>query len=160
LHAWIGGRRWWAVAWFAAALLAKEECAAFPLVLVLVEGRGNTDHKKRWSVPRQVPAMLLVAVLAAARVVYATAVTPGAPAGLQARLFPAKYFLAQGPAILRYLRLLVAPYGFTIDPDVQVPPVWMGLTAWVAIAALAHVAWHYVRPAGVWFVAGLILLIP
>ena len=30
LAAWIDGRTWVAVAWFAAALLAKEECAAFP----------------------------------------------------------------------------------------------------------------------------------
>jgi hypothetical protein len=104
--------------------------------------------------------MCFLAVLAAARVVYATAVTPGAFAGLQAPLSPMKYFLSQGPAILRYLQLLVIPYGFTVDPDISVPPVWIGLAAWLVIAALAHIAWHYVRPAGIWFVAGLILLIP
>jgi len=160
LYAWIDGRRWWAVVWFAAALLAKEECAAFPLVLVLVEVRGVTDHKRRWSVLRPVGLMCMFAVLAATRVVYATAVTPGAPAGLQAPLSPAKYFLAQGPVILRYLRLLIIPYGFTVDPDISVPPVWLGLAAWIAVAALAYVVWHHLRPVGLWFVAGLILLIP
>ena len=36
LLCWITGRPWAAVAWFAAALLAKEECAAFPLVLAML----------------------------------------------------------------------------------------------------------------------------
>src|SRR5215467_6095740 len=39
LAAWLDGRRWIAVLWFAAALLAKEECAAFPLFLVWLEWR-------------------------------------------------------------------------------------------------------------------------
>src|ERR1022692_5012826 len=38
LFEWITGRRWVAVAWFGAALLAKEEVAAFPLVLAIVGG--------------------------------------------------------------------------------------------------------------------------
>ncbi len=37
LAAWTRGRRWWAVAWFGAALLAKEECVAFPVFLALFE---------------------------------------------------------------------------------------------------------------------------
>ena len=36
LYEWLDGRTWIAVAWFAAALLAKEEVAAFPLVLLLL----------------------------------------------------------------------------------------------------------------------------
>jgi hypothetical protein len=155
LHAWIKGRRWWAVVWFAAALLAKEECAALPLIFLLLPGQKRDRARLA-----PISAMCVLAVLAAARVVYATAVTPGALAGLQAPLSPAKYFLAQGPVMVRYLRLLVIPYGFTVDPEIAVPPVWIGLAAWLAIAALAHIAWHCVRPGGVWFVAGLILLIP
>ena len=31
MRAWITERRWMAVAWFAAAMLAKEECAALPV---------------------------------------------------------------------------------------------------------------------------------
>src|SRR5512133_3826859 len=34
---WLNGRHWTAVAWFGAALLAKEEVAAFPLVLLLMD---------------------------------------------------------------------------------------------------------------------------
>ena len=41
LLAWLDGKHWLAVAWFAAALLAKEECAAFPLVLLILEWRRH-----------------------------------------------------------------------------------------------------------------------
>lgn len=151
LLAWLSGRSWVAVAWFAAALLAKEECAAFPLVLLLLD-------RKRLA---PVAVMLALAVAAAARVIYAIAITPGAPAGLQAGITPWRYFLAQGPVIWRYLRLLLVPFGFTVDPDIHVPPVWLGLLAWSALAALAVVAWRYFAPgARTWFLTGFILLIP
>ena len=52
--------------------------------------------------------------------------------------------------------LLVVPYGFTVDPDIRVPPVWLGVLAWIAIAALAVAAWRY----RAWALAGLILLLP
>jgi len=147
LLAWITGRRWAAVAWFAAALLAKEECAALPLVLLVL------DRKRR----APLAAMFGLALAAGGRVIYATAVTPGAPAGAQAGISPWHYWLAQGPAIWRYLRLLVVPYGFTVDPDVRVPPVWVGIVAWAAIAAIAVAAW---RAGKVWLVAGFLLLLP
>src|SRR6266567_5926518 len=59
LLAWSKGRAWEAVAWFAAALLAKEECAAFPLVLLLV-------NRKRIA---PIAAMMGLSVAAAARVI-------------------------------------------------------------------------------------------
>ena len=149
LLAWLDDRRWEAAGWFALALLAKEECAAFPLVLLLLP-------RKRSSLP-PIAAMLALSLAAGARVVYATAVTPGAPAGLQAPVTPWHYFLAQGPVILRYFRLLIVPYGFTIDPDIHVPPLWWGLAAWILIAALCLAAWRWRL---VWFVAGILLLIP
>jgi len=151
--AWIKGRPWVAVAWFAAALLAKEECAAFPLVLMMMKRNrpGGLFH---------VAAMLGLSAAAGARVIYATAVTPGAPAGLQAGITPWHYFLAQGPVILRYLRLAIMPYGFTIDPDIRVPAVWLGLLAWLAVGAIAAIAWRYARAERAWLLAGLILLIP
>jgi tetratricopeptide (TPR) repeat protein len=143
---WLNGRHWTAVVWFAAALLAKEEVAAFPLVLLLVE-------RKRLA---PIAAMLGLSLAAGARTVYATAVVPGSGAGVQAGIGPAKYFLAEGTAVLRYLRLLIVPYGFTVDPDVRAPAVWLGVAAWVVVAALAVAAWRYSR----WALAGLILLIP
>jgi len=146
LYAWIEDRPWLAVVCFAAALLAKEECAAFPLALLLLD-------RKRLA---PIAAMMTLSLVAAARVVYALEVTPGAAAGLNAGISPWHYFLAQGPAIWRYLRLLIVPYGFTVDPDMAVPPMWLGLAAWAAIGALVWVAWRYSR----WALIGLVLLIP
>jgi tetratricopeptide (TPR) repeat protein len=153
LLCWITDRPWAAVACFAAALLAKEECAAFPLVLALLPAR-----------PRGRPpiaVMLGLAVAAGVRVIYVTAVTPGAPAGLHAGISPWHYLLAQGPVILRYFRLLIVPYGFTVDADIHVPPVWLGVLAWAAMAALAVFLWRYrSRVWAMWLLAALILLMP
>jgi tetratricopeptide (TPR) repeat protein len=153
LLCWITDRPWTAVACFAAALLAKEECAAFPLVLAMLPARPRGRSP--------IAVMLGLAVAAGARVIYAAAVTPGAPAGFQAGISPWRYLLAQGPVILRYLRLLIVPYGFTVDADIHVPAVWVGVLAWTGMAGLAVLLWRYRRHTGaMWLLAGLILLIP
>jgi protein O-mannosyl-transferase len=162
LWCWLEGRHWEAVAWFLGAVLAKEEVVAFPLALLLL------DRKHRGAIA----AMFGVALAAGLRVIYATAVTPGAPAGFQAGISPARYLLAQGPVILRYLRLLAAPYGFTVDADARVPALGWGLAAWALVIALAAAAWRFggkdgpsgkdgaCAPWGLWAIAGLILLLP
>jgi protein O-mannosyl-transferase len=62
---------------------------------------------------------------------------------------------------MRFLRLLVFPWGFTVAPDVH-EPLWVAITAGVAIVALA--AWHWRKARAEsplsWFLAGLVLLIP
>ncbi|HWC98494.1 MAG TPA: tetratricopeptide repeat protein [Candidatus Sulfopaludibacter sp.] len=148
LLAWLRGARWQAVAWFAAALLAKEEVAAFPLVLLLLDRRARAP----------IAAMCGLSLAAGLRVVWATAVTPGAPAGLQAGISPWHYFLTQGTVIWRYLRLLAIPWGFTIDPQIAVAPVWVGVAAWTALAAAVALMWRH--RAGPWILAGLVLLLP
>ena len=155
LLAWMSGRTWLAVACFAAALAAKEECSAFPLVLGLL---WWTQRPRRR--PWPIAAMLALSLAAGLRVVYAAAVTPGAQAGTRAGIAPAEYALAQGVAILRYLRLLVVPWGFSIDPDLRVPPVWLGALAWVAILSLAVLAWRRRAAWGLWMLAGFVLLLP
>jgi hypothetical protein len=156
LDAWLEERRWLAVVWFAAALLAKEECAAFPLVLVWLAWRERKPIP--WA---PVTAMAGLALAAGARVIWATAVTPGTPAGVQAGISPGRYLLAQGPVIWRYLQLLVVPYGFTVDPDPRTA-VWVAVGAWVLLAGAAAVVWW--RAGGAtwvtWTVAGLLLLLP
>jgi tetratricopeptide (TPR) repeat protein len=154
LDAWLEGRRWIAVAWFAAALLAKEECAAFPLVIAMLEWRGG--KRVAWA---PIAAMLALAAAAGARVIWATAVTPGAPAGVQAGISPGAYLLAQGPVVLRYLRMVVVPYGFTVDADAGTGAwacglAWAGLVAASAVLVWRRVDW------GWWLIAGLSLLIP
>lgn len=191
LLAWITGRRWAAVACFAAALLAKEEVAAFPLLLALVEfrsGRGFSRAETAKAAAALVPAgslprprnpssrsqkraiaspenlglalMFLLSLAAGLRVVYTAAVTPASAAGTQAGISPWHYLLAQGPVIWRYLRLLVIPYGFTVDPEIAMPPLWAGLAAWTALAALVCLAWRRHREWGFWLAAGFLLLIP
>jgi hypothetical protein len=154
LYSWMNGQRWLAVGWFLAALLAKEEVAAFPLVLLLLDRR---ESKRNWA---PLGCMLALALAAGARVIYATAVTPGAPAGLQAGISPWNYCLSQGPIILRYLRLLVIPYGFSIDPNVTVPAIWWGLGAWLLLLGLLVFAWRRGKGWPVWLIAGFLLLIP
>jgi tetratricopeptide (TPR) repeat protein len=154
LCSWVKGQRWLAVAWFLAALLAKEEVAAFPLVLLLFD---RQELKRNWA---PIGCMLTLAFAAGARVIYATAVTPGAPAGLQAGISPWNYWLAQGLVILRYLRLLVIPYGFSIDPNVTVPTIWLGLGAWLLLLGLLIFAWQRGKGWAVWLIAGFLLLIP
>ena len=162
LLAWLSGRRWMAVECFAAALAAKEECAAFPLVLGLLwifpgqADRLPDRHRAKWPLA----AMLLLSLAAGLRVIYAAAVTPGAQAGAGAGITPAHYALTQGVAILRYLRLLMVPWGFTIDPDIPVPPPWLGALAWAAILCAAALAWRRRTVWGLWLLAGLVLLLP
>ena len=157
---WVRGRQWIAVGWFAAGLLAKEECAAFPVALIVGQAmlpaaacqaarRLKAGGSQDW-LPHI--SMLALSLLAGVRVIYATAVTPGAPAGFQAGISPWHYFLAQGLVIWRYLRLLVLPFGFTVDPAIAIPPLWLGLLAWAGLAALA---WRWR-----WLLIGFLLLLP
>ena len=62
--------------------------------------------------------------------------------------------------ILRYLRLLVIPYGFTIDPEIGVPAVWLGLAAWAALLGAIVLALRRRETWSSWLLAGFILLIP
>jgi protein O-mannosyl-transferase len=149
LWCWIAEQRWMAVACFAMALLAKEEVVLFPLLLLWL------DHKRGRS---KIAIMLALSLAAGLRVIYALAVTPHAPAGMQAGITPWHYFLAQGVVVWRYLRLLVIPFGFTVDPEIAVPSVVVGLAAWAAllltpmVSALGKVRY--------WLTAGVVLLVP
>jgi tetratricopeptide (TPR) repeat protein len=142
LGAWARGRHWLAVAWFAAALAAKEECAAFPLALVVL----GIASVRSWPIA----AMLSLSLAAGLRVIWATTAIAGAGAGAGASVTPWEYFAAQGAAILRYLRLLVVPWGFTIDPEIAPSPLaWLALLLAVWLARKRR-----------WLLAGLVLLLP
>ncbi len=166
LASWIAGHRWWAVAWFGGALLAKEECVAFPALLLLLEGWKLRERKTQPEIKRvlrPIVAMFALSVLAGIRVFFAIAQNPGAPAGAQAGISWQAYALAQGLVILRYLRMLVLPWGFSVDPDIAVPPAWLGILAWLALALLASAAAMFAlrgKQAGLWLLAGFILLLP
>ena len=157
LWQWLESRPWIALVWFALALLAKEECAAFPLLLVWLEWRGSLPGARRQ--PAALAAMFALALAAGARVIWATAVTPGAPAGWQAGISPLRYLLAQGAVICRYLQLVAAPYGFTVDPDLSVS-LWVEVAAWALLLGATIWLLRRERACATWWSAGLILLIP
>ncbi len=158
LRSWIRGRHWTATVWFAVALLAKEECSAFPLLLLLLHFSVSRNVREF----RSIAVMMALSLAAGLRVMYAVAAVPGAGAGVQAGISPAEYLAAQGIVILRYVRLLVFPWGFTIDPDVGVPEAWVAVLAWLAIAGTAVLASHHFSRAreGFWWMGGLVLLLP
>jgi tetratricopeptide (TPR) repeat protein len=157
LWQWLQGRPWIAVAWFAVALLAKEECAAFPLLLVWLKWCDELPEARRSK--SALAAMFALALAAGARVIRATEVIPGAVAGAGAGISPGKYLLMQGAVICRYLQLVVAPYGFTVDAEISVG-LWVAIAAWALLIAVTVWLLRCDRTCATWWIAGLILLIP
>ncbi len=155
LRDWTAGRHWRAVPWFAIALLAKEECVAFPVFLFLLHLSISRNTKEL----KPIGAMVLLSIAAGLRVMIAAAWIPGSGAGVQAGFTPVQYLATQGGVILRYFRLLILPWGFTADPDISAQPVWW---AWLIVIGIAAAAlWRFSRAkSGFWFLAGLILLLP
>jgi tetratricopeptide (TPR) repeat protein len=92
-------------------------------------------------------------------VLFAVALTPGAGAGTRSGVTPLQYLSTQGYAILRYLRLLIVPYGFTVDPDLPSSPNWWAWLLILAASALA-IRWFTKARPGFWFLGGLVLLLP
>ena len=158
MRSWVHGRYWPAVAWFGFALLAKEECAAFPAFLLL--HHFATDRKPAQR--RPILMMLALAAAAVVRVAVIAATNPGSGAGEHAGVAPLTYFATQGPVILRYFQLLAIPVGFSIDPDIAPPASWKAVLSWLALIAAACLATLRFRGAreGFWFLGGLLLLLP
>ncbi len=158
LELWLRGRRWSAAAAFAGALLAKEECAAFPLLLVLLHVSLGRDRRE-W---RPIGVMLALSLAAGLRVFHALAAGRVEGAGATAGISALDYFWTQGVAIWRYLRLLALPWGFSVDPPVEPAPAGVGLAAWLVLAATAVLATRRFTHAreGFWWIAGLVLLLP
>jgi tetratricopeptide (TPR) repeat protein len=159
---WLDGRPWVSVMLFALALLAKEECAAFPLALWLLDARLLARPAGAPRRARRAPlvAMLALSLAAGLRVVYAAAITPGSQAGANAGITPWHYVLAEGTVLWRYLRLLAIPYGFTVDAEIAVPPVWLGVAAWFAIVAGLAALWRWRRDLAIWATMAALLLLP
>jgi hypothetical protein len=149
LDAWTRQKHWTAVAWFLPALLAKEECVAFPFALILL--------RPAWP---PLAAMLALSAAAGLRVLYATKVVAGAGSGFDAGITPGQYFLAQGLVLWGYLLRLILPHGLTLDPPAPTPNLEASVLGWVALLVLTGVALWRGHPAGRWFAFGLILLLP
>ncbi len=151
LWLWLRDRVWPAVAVFALALLAKEECVTFPLFLALID---RLRGKRRWNA---IVVMLGLAFALGLRVLIATKFVPQGGGGFASRVTPVDYFTAQGLVILRYLRLLIVPWGFTVDAEINVVFPWL---AWLAVAMIVVVCLRWLKGPGQWMLGGLILLLP
>ncbi len=156
---WLRGKRWSSVVWFGIALLAKEDCVTFPALILLALLSLKQLQRADW---RPLQVMFGLSIVAGIRAALATKEIAGSGAGFTAGIGPFSYFGMQGWAILRYLRLLIVPWGFTIDPDIRVNLTWVYAAAWLAIVVLIAVALLRFKELkeGFWGIAGLVLLIP
>ena len=159
MRSWFGGNRWAAVAWFAAGMMAKEECAALPLFLCLF------DVSRGWNrtVVAPLAAMLGVACAAGVRVLYVTKTVVGAGSGFGSAVTPFDYLSAQGWAILRYWRMMtVWPFGFSIDPDFGRLDFRMALLGWIVVLVIVVVAMFRFRNlrSGFWVIGSFLLFLP
>ncbi len=141
---WLAQRPWRACAWFLAALLAKEEVVAFPLLLALTAG----PPRRVW---RPLAVMVATSAAAGLRLLYAAAHTPGSGVGGD-RL---AYASAQPGVVLSYLQLFVCPIGQNFDHDVKV-----SLVSALALATLGGLLLWKRRPLAIWVLGCLLLLAP
>jgi hypothetical protein len=150
---WARGKRVPSVVWFGLALLAKEDCVLVPAAILVVE---YTAGRLKRDVFPAIGAMFVLAAAAGAWTLSATR-APNSGAGFQAGITWTSYLLHQGFVILRYLQLVALPYGFTIDPEINVG-LALALFAWLAVAVLVFLATR-IR-GGYWFLVGILLLLP
>jgi len=134
---WARGRKLLAVVWFGFALLAKEDCVLVPAMILLVDYASG--RLKRNIFPA-IGSMVALAAAAGAWTLLATR-APHSGAGFSAGIAWPSYLLDQGFVILRYLRLVVLPWGFTIDPEIHVT-LMLALASWFALAVLVLAADH------------------
>ena len=163
---WLNGKRWRSALFFGAALLAKEEAAAFPVFLFgyewICRRRGLPELRVFF---KPLSAMLAFAALAAARLYYAALVTKGAGIGFElGEITPARYLLTQGRVIWEYLRVFVWPASLNFDRDFSLS-AREDLVAWLAwgllVGGIAASCWFAKRqPNAYWLLGFFILLIP
>jgi tetratricopeptide (TPR) repeat protein len=164
--AWLDERRRLAVALFAAALLAKEEGAAFPLFLLGWEWLFGDKGPRKWRrVAWPITAMLALVALAAGRLFYAGIVTAGSGFGFGlGAITPVTYLLTQARSFWEYARLLFVPTGLNLDRDFALSTgldattllAWLGLIVVVGAAAWGLRNQRHLY----WFLGGLLLLTP
>jgi hypothetical protein len=158
LREWLKGRHWIAVGWFAAAMLAKEECAAFPLFLLLLHFSISRNTREF----RPIAAMVAIALAVGGRVIWVLAQDPESGAGTGSAIGLLEYLSTQGTVILRYFRLTLVPYGFTVDPEIPIASPATAVVTWLVLLGLAALATRRFSSAGAgfWFLGGLLFLLP
>lgn len=156
---WLSGRVWRAAGWFVLAILAKEECVAFPVFLWGVEWLQGRWQQVYWPA---LAGMLAASVAAGVRLLYVASQTKGSGLGRVEGITSWSYLLSQPKVIWNYFSLLLCPVNQNFDHDMRVVIGWDWLSA-AAIAGLMAVVglalWR-LRQGGVWLIGALVLLAP
>lgn len=162
--------RWvWSAALFGFSLLAKEETAALPALLLLLDWW----QRKR---PRPAYYVFLAGFTAAfaARLLYLIYTAPAAPGiGRVRGMTGTDYLLTQGRVLWDYLGLALFPSGLNLDHDVAIShglfSPWSTAAAWIGLAAvcgcLIWLAWKREgnsanHAAAVWALGFFVLISP
>lgn len=155
LRSWQSGRPWHATAWFALALLAKEECVTFPLFLACLHFAAKREDRH---LP-PIAVMLGMSVIAGLRGIFVTSVIAGSGAGTHAGITTFDYLATQGAAIWLYVRQLLIPTPFPLESPLHANVLYA--LGWLPLLALA--IWGLrnpnLRSPAFWFTAGLVLLL-
>ncbi len=151
---WLAGRHWRAAAWFLLGLLSKEECAAFPAVLWLVDWARGRWERRSWP---PLIVMTAAAAVAGARLLYVASHLRGTGIARAAGIAPAAYAMTQPRVVLRYLALWLVPLRQNFDHDIR---IGAGVAATIGLLALVALALWQVRRGGVWLLGAMVLLAP
>ena len=153
LDRWLVGQRVVAVGCYTAALLAKEEAAAFPLFLLALE---YLWLKRRQGL-REIAAMAGLAVVAVVGTFVASSQIAGSGAGDQAGVRALSYLATQPKVIGVYLSQLAVPYfwGFTWQPE-----IWPAACALLWVGILGGLYWARRWEGSFWVLSGLLFLLP
>jgi tetratricopeptide (TPR) repeat protein len=100
--------------------------------------------------------MIIVTLAIGLRTLQAASQIQGSGVGANAGISPLAYLTSQSVSICRYLRLFVIPWGFSIDPSLTRPALWIAVAAWLALAAVCFIPFRGLF----WFLMGLLLVAP
>lgn len=156
---WLAGKRWRAVAWFALALLAKEEAVAFPVFVLAVDWALGRLKRAAWT---PLAFWFGLSLAAGGRLLFVAAHTKGAGVGRAGSASAWEYLLTQPKVICQYFSKFVLPIGQNLDHDVQPFSGWdatslafmMTLLTLIILAVWQRSRW------GIWVIGALILLAP
>jgi hypothetical protein len=148
---WFRGRHYLSAAAFAVALLCKEDVVAYPVALGLMHAAWSKNRRELGAIA----LMFGLSVAAGLRVLFAAAVVKDSGVASDAGVSWLAYLGSQGWAWWTYLRGLLLPWGFSMEPPVE--GGWLGLAAWVlcgvGLGWLVHRAMTGSR-AAVWGLGG------
>lgn len=136
-----------------AALAAKEEAVALPLVLAALSYLRGTWRKDALPLLGQT----VVAGLAIVATTLTTAQIAGSGAGTQAGIGPLQYLATQGQSFFRYAWQLILPYPIVFDWNPAPAPSWQAI--WILVP-LGFLFWQRRLPSLPWLLAGLAWLLP